>query len=87
MGKTYRSAAKSGTRHAIGTSVDADLVTFVSALVLFVFAIGPVHGFALTLMIGIVVRPHRWRSCSRASDRSIMLRRDGDRQSARLSSA
>ena len=36
LGKTYRSAAQSGTRHAIGTSVDADLVTFVSALVLFV---------------------------------------------------
>ena len=34
----------SGTRHAIGTSVDADLVTFVSALVLFVVAIGPVRG-------------------------------------------
>ena len=54
LGKTYRSAAASGTRHAIGTSVDADLVTFVSALALFSFAIGPVRGFALTLMLGIV---------------------------------
>jgi preprotein translocase subunit SecD len=53
-GKTYRSAAKSGSRHAIGTSIDADLVTFVSAIFLFLFAIGPVRGFALTLMIGIV---------------------------------
>lgn len=55
FGKTYRSAAKSGTRHAIGTSADADIVTFVSALVLFAVAIGPVKGFALTLMIGIVL--------------------------------
>ena len=54
LGKTYRSAAASGTKHAIGTSVDADLVTFVSALALFTFAIGPVRGFALTLMLGIV---------------------------------
>ena len=53
LGRTYRSAAQSGTRHAIGTSVDADLVTFVSAIVLFAVAIGPVKGFALTLMIGI----------------------------------
>jgi preprotein translocase subunit SecD/SecD/SecF fusion protein len=53
MGKTYRTAAKSGTRHAIGTSLDADLVTFVSAIVLFIVAIGPVKGFALTLMLGI----------------------------------
>jgi len=54
LGKTYRSAASSGTRHAIGTSIDADLVTFVSALALFAIAIGPVRGFALTLMLGIV---------------------------------
>jgi protein-export membrane protein SecD len=54
MGKTVRSAAASGTKHAIITSADADIVTFVSALALFVFAIGPVKGFALTLMIGIV---------------------------------
>lgn len=53
MGKTYRSAATSGTRHAIGTSIDADLVTLVSAAVIFFIAIGPVKGFALTLMIGI----------------------------------
>ncbi len=54
LGKTVRSAATSGTSHAIGTSVDADLVTFVSALALFAIAIGPVRGFALTLMLGIV---------------------------------
>ncbi|MDH4139364.1 MAG: protein translocase subunit SecD [Coriobacteriia bacterium] len=55
MGKTFRSAAKSGTKHAILTSLDADLVTFVSALVLYTVAIGPVRGFALTLMIGITI--------------------------------
>jgi protein-export membrane protein SecD len=53
LGKTIRSAAVSGTRHAIGTSIDADLVTLVSALVLYMVAIGPVRGFALTLMLGI----------------------------------
>jgi protein-export membrane protein SecD len=53
MGKTVRSAANSGTKHAIITSADADIVTFVSALALFVLAIGPVKGFALTLMLGI----------------------------------
>ncbi len=52
-GKTIRSAAKSSTRQAIGTSLDANLVTLVSAFVLYLVAIGPVRGFALTLMIGI----------------------------------
>ncbi|MBA4370127.1 MAG: protein translocase subunit SecD [Coriobacteriaceae bacterium] len=55
MGKTFRSAAKSGTRHAIGTSIDADLVTFVSALAIALIAIGPVRGFAFTLLLGIVL--------------------------------
>jgi SecD/SecF fusion protein len=55
MGKTVRSAANSGTKHAIITSADADIVTFVSALALFLLAIGPVKGFALTLMLGIAV--------------------------------
>lgn len=53
MGKTIRSAANSGTRHGIMTSLDGDLVTLVSAAVLFLVAIGPVRGFALTLMIGL----------------------------------
>lgn len=53
MGRSVRAAAKSGSLHAVWTSVDADLVTFVSALMLFSVAIGPVRGFALTLMIGI----------------------------------
>jgi len=54
MGRTYRSAAKSGSLHAIMTSLDADAVSFASAIPLFIFAIGPVKGFALTLMIGLV---------------------------------
>lgn len=54
MGRTFRTAAKAGSKHAILTSLDADAVTFASAVPLFLFAIGPVKGFALTLMIGIV---------------------------------
>jgi preprotein translocase subunit SecD/SecD/SecF fusion protein len=54
MGKSPRSAAKSGTKHALLTSVDADVVTFVSAIVIYGVAVGPVKGFALTLMLGIV---------------------------------
>jgi preprotein translocase subunit SecD/SecD/SecF fusion protein len=55
MGKSFRSAAKSGTKHAIFTSLDADVVTFVTALALYAVAIGPVRGFALTLMMGIAI--------------------------------
>lgn len=54
-GKTLRSAAKSGVRHAIATSIDADVVTLVSAVALYAFAIGPVRGFAFTLILGIIL--------------------------------
>jgi preprotein translocase subunit SecD/SecD/SecF fusion protein len=54
MGRTPRTAARAGTKHAILTSLDADAVTFASAIPLFLFAIGTVKGFALTLMIGII---------------------------------
>ncbi len=54
-GKTHRSAAKSAVRSAIGTSIDADIVSLVSAIALYALAIGPVRGFAFTLIIGIFI--------------------------------
>lgn len=51
-GKSIRSAANSGSWHGMMTSIDADLVTLVSAFALYFVAIGPVRGFALTLIIG-----------------------------------
>jgi len=53
MGKTIRSAANSGSWHGVMTSIDADLVTLVSGLALYFVAIGPVRGFAFTLMLGV----------------------------------
>jgi len=54
-GKTHRSAAKSAVRSAIATSIDADIVTLVSAIALYGLAIGPVRGFAFTLILGIAI--------------------------------
>ncbi|MBC2889037.1 protein translocase subunit SecD [Gordonibacter massiliensis (ex Traore et al. 2017)] len=54
MGRSVRAASITGVRHAIVTSVDADLVTLVSALSLFFLASASVKGFGLTLALGIV---------------------------------
>lgn len=54
MGHSIRSASVNGVRHGIGTSIDADVVSLVSALALFFIAIGPVKGFGLTLALGII---------------------------------
>lgn len=54
MGRSVRAASMTGVRHGIETSIDADLVTLVSALTLFFLASASVKGFGLTLALGIV---------------------------------
>jgi preprotein translocase subunit SecD len=54
-GKVLRVAVDSGFEHAFKTALDAGLVTLVTAFVLYVLAVGPVRGFAFTLMIGVFV--------------------------------
>ncbi len=54
MGRKIHNAAKTGVWHGITTSIDADLVTLVSALTLFFLAAASVKGFGLTLALGIL---------------------------------
>lgn len=54
MGRSVRAASITGVRHAIQTSIDADLVTLVSALTLFFLGSASVKGFGLTLALGIL---------------------------------
>ena len=54
MGRSVRAASVTGVRHGILTSIDADLVTMVSALTLFFLASASVKGFGLTLALGII---------------------------------
>lgn len=53
-GRTPVNAIDAGYKRAITTIIDANLTTFIAALLLFIFGSGPVKGFAVTLMIGIV---------------------------------
>ncbi len=53
-GKSVKSASVSGVHEGIFTSIDADLVTLVTALVLYFVAVGDVRGFGLTLALGIM---------------------------------
>ena len=54
MGRSVRAASITGVKHAIMTSIDADLVSMVSALSLFFLARASVKGFGLTLALGII---------------------------------
>ena len=54
MGRSVKAASITGVKHAIFTSIDADLVTMVSALCLFFLAASSVKGFGMTLALGII---------------------------------
>ncbi len=53
-GKSIGNAIKAGYRRAFLTIFDANLTTFITALILLRFGTGPIRGFAVTLAIGIV---------------------------------
>jgi preprotein translocase subunit SecD len=53
IGKTVRAAIDAGFAKAFRTIVDANITTFIAAVVLFQFGTGPIKGFAITLCIGI----------------------------------
>lgn len=53
-GKSLRASIDSGFAKALSTILDANITTIIAALVLFYFGTGPIKGFAITLMIGIL---------------------------------
>ena len=53
-GNTPQSSIRAGFDRAYSTIVDANVTTFIAGFVLFFFGSGPVKGFAITMMLGIV---------------------------------
>ncbi len=54
-GKTVRSAVNSGYTRGFKTILDANVLTMLTALVLFLFATAGPKGFAFTLIVGVIV--------------------------------
>lgn len=54
LGNTIQGSIKSGYEKAFSTIADANVTTFIAAIVLFAFGTGPIKGFAVTLSIGIM---------------------------------
>ncbi|MDZ7808129.1 MAG: protein translocase subunit SecD [Gracilimonas sp.] len=53
-GKTIKASIEAGYANAMSAIVDANVTTFFVAIILFSFGVGPIKGFAVTLMAGIV---------------------------------
>jgi preprotein translocase subunit SecD len=54
VGKTPRTAVDAGFAQALSAIVDANLTTLITAAILYQFGTGPIRGFAVTLVIGII---------------------------------
>src|SRR5256714_1949367 len=53
-GKSLRLAVEEGFLHAMNAIVDSNVSTVLTALILYMVGTGPVQGFAITLIIGII---------------------------------
>jgi preprotein translocase subunit SecD len=54
LGKNSRSAVDSGFSSALTAVLDANITTFIAGVVLYTYGTGPIKGFSVTLMIGII---------------------------------
>lgn len=54
-GKTIPSAIEQGFARAFVTIIDTHVTTIISSLFLFVFGTGPLRGFAVTLVLGLII--------------------------------
>ncbi len=54
-GKGVRLVVKDGFRHAYSAIIDGHVTTILTGVVLFLFGSGPVQGFAVTLIIGLLL--------------------------------
>ena len=54
-GKGIKQAYEDGFKHALSAIVDGHLTTILTAVVLYIFGTGPIKGFAVTLIIGILM--------------------------------
>lgn len=53
-GKSLKLSVADGFKHALSSILDSNISTFLTGLILFIFGSGPIKGFAVVLMIGIV---------------------------------
>ncbi len=53
-GRSLRSAVDEGFSKALSAILDSNITTFITGLILYFVGTGPIQGFAMTLMIGII---------------------------------
>ena len=54
LGKSLKAAIQAGFKNAFSSVMDANITTFLTGVILYAFGVGPIRGFAVSLMIGII---------------------------------
>lgn len=54
-GKTVASSVSAGYKRALTAIIDSNITTIIAAVVLLAFGSGPIQGFAITLLIGVLL--------------------------------
>lgn len=54
IGKTVRTSIETGYKRALTSVIDANVTTLIAGIVLYYFGIGPIKGFGVTLILGII---------------------------------
>lgn len=54
LGKTLKTAISEGFKNSLSAIIDGNLTTIITAIILLIFGLGPIKGFATTLIIGIL---------------------------------
>src|SRR5699024_8150392 len=55
IGRSVLSAYRAGTKRSLGTILDANLTTLLTAVVMYIYGTSSVKGFATTLIVSILV--------------------------------
>ena len=65
LGRSAINAIDAGYSRALTTILDANITTFIAAIILFLIGSGPIRGFAVTLILGILMSMYTAIFCSR----------------------
>jgi SecD/SecF fusion protein len=75
LGKTIKTAVEAGYSNAMRAIIDSNLTTLIAGIVLYQFGTGPIRGFAVTLIIGLVISMYTAIVCTRLMFDYLLIKR------------
>jgi preprotein translocase subunit SecD len=75
LGKTVKAAVEAGYGNAMRAIIDSNLTTLIAGIVLYQFGTGPIRGFAITLIIGLIISMYTAIVCTRMMYDYLLIKR------------